>query len=85
MNRTELQIAATTRRAIPLDEILLSIEQLSTEDRVALLKQLLHQYDFSTVIGTNHPIESLLWQINQMNRQQLGEILKVISFRLTRE
>lgn len=85
MNRTELQIAANTRRAIPLDELLSSLDSLSTEDRVALLKQLLSQYDFSAVIETNQPIESLLWQINQMNRQQLGEILKVVAFRLARE
>ncbi|MDX2242279.1 MAG: hypothetical protein NW224_16465 [Leptolyngbyaceae cyanobacterium bins.302] len=85
MNRTELQIAATARRSIPLDEVLSSIASLSTEDRVALLKRLLQQYDFSTVIGTNQPIESLLWQVNQMNRQQLGEILKVIAFRIARE
>lgn len=85
MNKTELQIAGDTYRAIPLPDLLLSINALSTEDRVALLKHLTSQPSFSAVHGTNQPVESLIWQINQMNCQQLGELLKVIAFRIARE
>jgi heme oxygenase len=83
MNK-ELQIAGTAR-PIPLTDLLASIDSLPASDRVALLNHLQTQQNFSTVL--EHQLSDFgLWQqINQMSRQQLAEVLKVIAFRISRD
>jgi hypothetical protein len=52
---------------------------------VALLKHLLNEQSISMVLGSPSSHFVLWQQINQMSRQQLGDLLKVIAFRISRE
>jgi hypothetical protein len=84
MNNPQLQIAGSAQ-SIPLSDLLSTINSLSTSDCVALLKHLLNKHSISTVLGSPFS-DFVLWQqVNQMSRQQLGDLLKVIAFRIPQD
>ena len=58
-------------------------EQLSPEDKAALIAKLLPSSGFSIVLGNNHQIGgSLSIQINMMDKSELSGILEAIAERV---
>jgi hypothetical protein len=68
-----------------LEELLHCIEQLSSSDQIALMQRLSGSNNSGLNIapGNRQLLESILMQINTLNREQLGEILSAIANRIT--
>lgn len=79
-----LSVEANRNHSPKLEELLQEVEQLPTEERAQLMKWLLgKQNGVNIVFG--HLSGSIAIQINTMDSEQLGDLLRAIAQRIVAE